>query len=166
VGLPGAGALASNASDELGEACSAAWLRCRANVLLDLEGGVEWGTGTEFNITVRNVRSRPYAGAVGPFGITVMSAGGEVSDHADADATPSALVPNVLLRAAVEEDVAIANSSVSLTVSFVTSNVVPPDVDFLLRFPPGFGIGPELGVCPLDLSPSRENLYRTYDVGP
>ena len=35
--------------------------------------------------------------------------------------------------------------------------MAPPDVDLLLSFPPGFGIGPELGVWPLDPNPSTLN---------
>jgi len=135
--------------------CAAkSWFVCGSGAAIELQGGNEWLSGSKISLSVRGLRTRPFAGETDAFRIYTLNSDNFVSDISDKRTVN--LAPNLLHDVSIGPDPLITNQTVSMRFSFLTTNIVPEHCQIHISFPSGYILTEALAVeshfSKLDLS--------------
>jgi len=138
--------------------CSArTWFVCGSSAAIQLQGGNEWSAGSKFSMRLSGLRTRPFAGRSSEFRIYTLNADNRLSDLSSNRSVQ--LGPNQLHSVSISPNPLIANKTVEIRFSFLTTNVVPENCQVDLFFPLAYTMTPSLLVrspfSELTLSVSR-----------
>ena len=119
------------------------WMVCGSAVAIKVKGTEEFLAGTKVLFTLTGLRTRPVSGPTDALRVYTLNANNYVSDLANASLY---LKPNNLSAVSIGPSPLITNATVTMILSFLTTNILPENCQIQLFFPAAFSMTAELSV--------------------